>query len=150
MNTLSRLTLPARRQNLRRFVDGVTDAAGKMGYTPEKVTVIQLAAEEALVNVIKYAYPDGDAGDLRLLCAADGDGRFVIEIGDDGVPFDPLAGSGDELPSRIVNRQEGGVGIFLIRKLMDDVQYQRKEGRNVFMLIVDPPSVANPPVTAPM
>ncbi len=148
MNALTDITLPARRQHLRRFVDGVTDAAGKMGYTPEKVTVIRLAAEEALVNVIKYAYPDGDAGDLRLLGAADDAGRFVIEIDDDGAPFDPLAGSGDELSSRIENRQEGGVGIFLIRKLMDDVQYKRKDGRNVFRLIVDPPSAAVPSTTA--
>ena len=94
---------------------------------------IRLALEEAVVNVINYAYPVGEKGDI--LINADTDGHEVrFTITDSGYPFDPTTVLEPDTTLDAQNRPIGGLGILLSRKLMDSISYVRKDGKNVLSL----------------
>lgn len=136
MTTLSEIALPAEQGNLHRFIDSVVDSAKERGYDGDKIGLIRLAVEEALVNIFKYAYPE-KAGDVALRCVVDDDQRFVIEIEDSGIPFNVLAVTEPAITAPLSERKVGGLGIHLIRKFMDEVEYRREEGKNLLRLIVE-------------
>ena len=76
-------------------------------------------------------------GDVEVICKLDPQDRLIIEILDSGVPFDMLSLGEVDTTADISERKVGGLGIFLIRKLMDDVQYQHEGPKNVLSLIVN-------------
>lgn len=94
---------------------------------------LRLALEEAVVNVINYAYPRGEKGSIRVY--ANSDRREVrLTVVDEGVPFDPTAALSADTTLDAQQRPIGGLGILLTRKLTDSVSYTRTEGRNVLTL----------------
>ena len=74
----------------------------------------------------------------QVACTVDAQQRFIIDIVDQGIPFDPLSLAAPALTDDLANRQVGGLGVFLIRRLMDDVSYRRADDQNILQLIVDP------------
>jgi len=114
------------------FVDGCADRSGLTGIKKNKMLI---AVEEAFVNICHYAYP-GDEGKVELACGGDGD-DFVVEITDNGVPFNVMTLPDPDTTSDVMGRKIGGLGIYLIRKLTDDVSYQRKDGKNVLRMALD-------------
>lgn len=115
------------------MLDFAVNCAQKQGFAGETLSQIRLACEEALVNVINYAYPGGE-GTVAITCgAAPGDG-IIIEIVDSGIEFDPLSISEPDTTLPLEQRKIGGLGIFMIRKIMSDVKYRRENGRNIFTL----------------
>lgn len=95
---------------------------------------INLALEEALANVIMYAYPEGTQGDVTLSMKAE-DNAIQMEISDKGVPFNPLQQQETDLDVPLEERKIGGLGIHLIKEIMDSVTYEYREGRNVLRLV---------------
>lgn len=94
---------------------------------------IELACEEAIVNIISYAYPD-EKGILLIQCEKKR-GRFEITIRDHGVPFNPIdVEISPEIDKPAQERRVGGLGIFLIRKAIDEASYQREKDENVLRL----------------
>jgi sigma-B regulation protein RsbU (phosphoserine phosphatase) len=94
---------------------------------------MRLALEEAVVNVINYAYPVGEQGEV--LINADTNGHEVrFTITDSGYPFDPTTVLEPDTTLDAQNRPIGGLGILLSRKLMDSISYNRKDGKNVLSL----------------
>lgn len=92
---------------------------------------INLLLEEALVNVISYAYPPGQEDDIRLVAQYDDiDGALTLEISDTGMPFDPTAAPEPDINAPAEARRTGGLGIHLVRALSDDLQYYRSAERN--------------------
>ena len=87
------------------------------------------------MNIISYAY-ENDAGDIEINCWKDNDKRFITEIVDTGKHFDVLSGKEPDLISDIDEREVGGLGLFFMKQFMDDVQYQREEGKNILTLAV--------------
>ncbi len=134
MAVLISLSMSAKLENLNRLITSVSDCAKAQGFEQEKINKIELAAEEALVNIIRYAYPDGQ-GDVEMICKMD-EGRFVIEIIDWGIPFDVTAMPDPDVTAGIPERETGGLGIFFIKKVMDDVRYRRENDRNILTLII--------------
>jgi anti-sigma regulatory factor (Ser/Thr protein kinase) len=134
MSHLSQIKLPANLENLPKLIESVSKCAKKQGITPGKVTEIEIALEEALVNIINYAYQN-NIGDIKVTCFLDDDNRFTIAIEDTGAHFDVLSVDQPNLSSKISERKIGGLGIFFIRKLMDGVLYQRKGNKNILTLI---------------
>jgi anti-sigma regulatory factor (Ser/Thr protein kinase) len=94
---------------------------------------INLAVEEAVANVMKYAYQKGTAGEVRINATA-ADGLLTIAITDDGAPFDPSQKEDPDVSLPVEERPIGGLGIFLVRQLMDSVAYQRADGKNILTL----------------
>ena len=93
-----------------------------------------LAVEEAVVNVIDYAYPAGQDGDIEICVMSDGETLKTI-ITDSGVAFDPTAKEKADTSLSVEDRQIGGLGILLIRELMDAINYERENGKNILTLI---------------
>ena len=94
---------------------------------------IKLAIEEAVVNVMNYAYPMGTQGDITLDASFDGSIlKFVIT--DSGKPFDPTEGGRLDTSLSAEERPIGGLGIFLVRELMDSINYERIDNKNILTL----------------
>lgn len=100
----------------------------------EKVQLkMELACEEAIVNIISYAYPE-KKGPLSIICSLKGH-RLEIILRDQGIPFNPIdAEVNPQLDTSVLDRRVGGLGIFLIRKAIDEAYYQRIDDENVLRL----------------
>ena len=94
----------------------------------------RLAVEEAVVNVIDYAYPAGQEGDIEVRMMFDGETLKTVII-DSGVAFDPTAKERADTSLSAEDRQIGGLGILLVRELMDSINYERADGQNFLTLI---------------
>jgi len=111
----------------------VCDSAQIQGFARKKIGEIELAAEEAWVNICNYAYPE-QSGDVEVIGKAD-DNNFIIEIIDSGIPFDITALSDPNITDDVDERKIGGLGVFLMKKMADEVRYRRENDRNVVELI---------------
>jgi anti-sigma regulatory factor (Ser/Thr protein kinase) len=94
---------------------------------------LNLAMEEAVVNVMDYAYPEGQQGNVEIEAMTDGEWLTFV-ISDSGVPFDPTTKEDADTTLSAEERPIGGLGIFLVRQLMDVIQYQRDGDKNVLTL----------------
>ena len=116
---------------LNVFVDEVCE---DMGCDMETTMRMNLAIEEAVVNVIDYAYPSGTVGSVDInVTVYDNHMEFVIS--DSGTPFDPTKKEDVDISLPVEERRIGGLGIHLVKQLMDKISYERKDGRNVLTLI---------------
>lgn len=94
---------------------------------------LNLAMEEAVVNVMDYAYPAGTEGEVNIEAIAD-ETQLHFIISDSGKPFDPTAKEEVDTTLSAEERPIGGLGIHLIRQLMDNISYERKDGKNILRL----------------
>ena len=95
---------------------------------------LRLGVEEAVVNVINYAYPADNEGNITINMMSDGH-SLRFQIIDEGVAFDPTAQQKTDTTLSVEDRQIGGLGILLVRELMDSINYERVEGKNILTLI---------------
>ena len=137
MHILSALKLPARLDSLHRLIRMVSGCTEEQHFSKQQISEIEIAAEEALVNIFEYSYAEKN-GNVEVVCKLD-DGNFVIEIIDSGIPFSILTAKEPDITSGISERSIGGLGIFLMRKLMDDVRYRREGDMNILTLVVKKP-----------
>ncbi len=134
---LTKVILPATLEYLSEMIKPISKCAQKHGFSSNRISEIELALEEALVNIINYAYPDPDAiGNAEICCWLNEQALFIIEIKDSGIPFDSLQKEDPELTAEISEREVGGLGIFLIKQFMDDVKYQREQSYNILTFSV--------------
>ena len=117
-------------KDLNAFVKQVLD---RLGVEMMMAKNLRLAIEEAVVNVMKYAYPVGTEGYVTVRMMSDGHLLEVIII-DSGVFFDPTAKEKADINIPIQERQIGGLGILLVREMMDSINYERTDGKNVLTL----------------
>ena len=115
---------------LTEFVDGVCEA---VAFDSILNMQLNLAIEEAVVNVMNYAYPQGTKGEVCIQAKA-GTGVLDFVIIDSGTPFDPTASGDVDTTLSAEERQIGGLGIFLVRQIMDTVSYEYKDGKNILTL----------------
>ena len=107
--------------------------AEEVGIEASLAAQLRLAVEEAVVNVMSYAYPADQTGDITVRASSDGR-SLKIEIIDCGVPFDPTTKELSDTTLSAEERQIGGLGILLVRDLMDSINYEREEGKNILTL----------------
>ena len=94
---------------------------------------INLALEEAVVNVMNYAYPEGTIGEIDISVTFS-DGSITFTIQDTGTPFDPTKVSNPDTSLSAEERPIGGLGIYLVRELMDEVSYCYENNHNILTL----------------
>ena len=100
---------------------------------PMKIIMqLSVALEEIFVNVAHYAYPN-PPGELDIGLDVE-DGMITICFIDSGTPFDPLAKADPDITLSADEREVGGLGIFMVKKTMDDVTYEFKDGKNILTL----------------
>jgi serine/threonine-protein kinase RsbW len=121
-------------QAAARRVAGLLDRLGaERRLAPEMVADMQVALDEVLTNIIKYAYTENAEHKIHI-CFRVLDNVLEAVIEDDGVPFDPLAIRAPEVSAALHERRLGGVGIHFVRNLMDEVVYARVGDRNRLVL----------------
>jgi serine/threonine-protein kinase RsbW len=104
-------------------------------FTDEEILDTQLAVEEAITNAIVHGYHEtGTEGEISIRCQAT-KGIVEIQIEDTAPPFDPLSLPEPDLTSDIDERQIGGLGIFLIRQVMDEIVYRYEKNKNILVLV---------------
>lgn len=115
-------------------IAGVVERFGSEHGLPGKaVFEINLALDEVLTNVISYAYDDGGQHEIEVRLSIPGE-DVMVEVSDDGRPFDPLAVAPAELDQPLDERRIGGLGVHLVRRVMDRLEYRRDAGRNVLTM----------------
>jgi anti-sigma regulatory factor (Ser/Thr protein kinase) len=129
---MEREILVATRQ-LARGLDALEDALRAEQLADDAVLELRLVAEEVLTNVAKYAYLDEGDHRVRLgLVVLTEEVR--LEFRDHGRPFDPLSAASTDLEGDPADRPIGGLGLHLIRSLVDAAQYLWVDGANVLIL----------------
>lgn len=136
VEVLSKIRVPATLGNLSALIDMASNCAREQGLDAKRINEIEIATEEALVNIFHYAYREQE-GDVEMLCKIEQGRTFVIEIVDAGTPFNPLSVPEPDTTLDVDERQIGGIGVFLIKKLMDDVTYRRDGNKNILELVVN-------------
>ncbi len=128
---MDRVIFQAQLEMLDQMMEWISTHVDRMGFAPVESKKIQLAMEEALVNIISYAYKD-DKGTIELICNEYPSERIAFTIMDKGASFNPLLRS-NKISSdiSIEEQEEGGLGIFFIRQLMDEVHYERQHPYNI-------------------
>lgn len=112
--------------------DRLEEALQANGFSSEEILDTQLAVEEAITNVIVHGY--GRPGEPILVsCRVSGD-RAEVSITDTAPRFDPLSVADPDTGEGIDDREIGGLGVYLIRKVMDEVSYQYEDGKNILVL----------------
>jgi serine/threonine-protein kinase RsbW len=119
---------PAQFEYLDEIRDFVAEVASQNGFDGKEIYSIQLAADEAASNIIEHAYAGVRNGDIEISCGME-NGALIIVMFDRGKPFDPSTVRPPNLKADLSRRKIGGLGIYLMRKLMDDVRYESIPGK---------------------
>lgn len=123
------LRLPATLESLERFRLFVRERLQPLQPIEKVVFRVELVLEEALTNVMHYAYPEA-TGEVEVGIALTTGKGFCLYVKDWGLPFNPLERPNPNMSEEVSERQVGGLGIYLIRHLVDKLDYQRQEGTN--------------------
>jgi anti-sigma regulatory factor (Ser/Thr protein kinase) len=125
------LLIEAKKENLdavTAFVNGKLQACG---YPPDLQNEVDIAVEEIFINIANYAYMD-TVGNVKVFVSVK-DGIF-IKFEDSGVSYNPLDEADPDLEKPPADREVGGLGIFMVKKLMDTVEYSRENGKNILKI----------------
>ncbi len=133
MQLLKSITLTNNVQDVPLLATFVEEVCEQAGFDASVTMQMNLAMEEAVVNVMNYAYPSGTQGDI-MIDALMGNGKLQFVISDKGTPFDPTAEADADTTLSAEERPIGGLGIFLVRQLMDDINYEYKDDKNILTL----------------
>ena len=120
-------------QKIPQLADFVETIAEEKQLSQSLAMGLNLALEEAVTNVILYAYPDGADGlvDVEAILK---EHSIEFIITDSGVAFDPTAAPEADVTLSVDERPIGGLGIYLVRQLMDEVRYQRLDDKNILSM----------------
>jgi serine/threonine-protein kinase RsbW len=119
---MPKMTFPAQFEFLDEIREFVAEIAREGGFNEKEIYSLQLAADEAATNIIEHAYEGVADADFDVTCEMDDD-VFVITMRDTGRPFNPSNVRLPNLKADLSERKIGGLGVYLMRKLMDEVHY---------------------------
>lgn len=127
------MTVEASTEHLSEVREFVAKHAAAFGFNQQEVADIQLAVDEAYTNIIKHAYQNNADETVEIELGYDNT-KFWITLLDTGNTFDVSTYSKPNICQRIKEKKRGGVGVYLIRKLMDDVEYQTEDATNTIRM----------------
>ena len=116
-----------------RLADFIEDMGNEFSLAPDVRFNLNLVLEEAVANIINYAYPKDEHESIYLSARMHED-SIVLVLTDTGKEFDPTMAPEVDVTLSAEERQIGGLGIFLIRQIMNEVRYERIDGKNVLTL----------------
>ncbi len=128
------LVLANRLQEIGRANQAFDEFAEAEGVAVPVTRSVNVVLDELLNNIVSYAFPDDEDHDIDVRFELSND-RLSVTISDDGVPFNPFAGVPPNTGLSIDEREVGGLGIHLVRNMMDEVSYNRRTDRNVVILV---------------
>ena len=128
------LTVPARVENLGRVMDFISALLEADGCQEDTLFSVSLAVEEIFVNIANYAYEGGE-GDVTVDYSFEPEEKLSeIVFCDSGLPFDPTARPAPDITLKPDERQIGGLGIYIVKQTMDEVNYQYSGGKNILTI----------------
>ncbi len=130
---MKKSTFTASKTNLERMIRFVVDGLRENNYDKAFVDKIHLVAEEIILNVIDYAYPD-NPGDIEIEYWIDETDNLTMTISDWGVAFNPLETGDPRIDAPVEDREIGGLGIFLTKQIMNDLEYRRENNKNILTM----------------
>lgn len=114
----------------------VLDQLKDFPYSERVRAQLDVAVEEIFVNIARYAYPPGQPGWVLIRCQVDrGPLRITLQFVDGGVPFNPLAKRDADITLSAEDRQIGGLGILMVKRSMDEMDYTYENGQNLLTLV---------------
>ena len=125
--------MPNRIDELSRVTAFVEEIACELNLDDELLMNLNLVLEEMIANIIFYAYPEGTKTIIGLLAEYDGK-ELTFVLSDQGRAFDPTLSKSVDMNVNPAERQLGGMGIFIVKNIMNEVSYQRLEGRNLLTM----------------
>lgn len=128
-----KITVPASTEHLAEVRDFVAGHASSSGFQKSEVADIRLAVDEAYTNIIKHAYNNDNQKSVDIELGYDNT-EFWVALLDTGDAFDPKNYDKPDIRRKIKEKKRGGVGVYLIRKLMDDVEYQTDDAINTIRM----------------
>jgi len=117
-------------ERVNQFVEGIGE---ELGLDMELLMNLNLVLEEMVSNIIFYAYPEGTAADIELMAESDGR-ELTFVLTDRGKEFDPTAKDDADTDINPAERDIGGMGIYIVKNIMNNVSYQRLEGKNLLTM----------------
>jgi len=131
---MKEIVLDAQVANIEKVTDFVNEVLESNGCPMKAQLQIDVAIDEIMSNVAFYGYPD-DNGQVRVTVDFPGESpKVVIAFEDNGVEFNPLAKDDPDVTLSAEDRLVGGLGIFIVKKTMDDVRYERKDNKNILTI----------------
>lgn len=120
-------------EELPKLAEQIEKLAEGWELSPEITMNINLVLEEAISNIIFYAFNDKNKHEIKISIELHKN-KLSIKIKDNGIPFNPLSNDSPDISLSAEERPVGGLGIYLISQIMDDMEYARKENQNVLTL----------------
>ena len=117
-------------EKVSQFIDEIGE---ELGLSMELIMNLNLVMEEMVVNVISYAYPEDTDAEIELLAKSDAN-ELTLVLSDQGKEFDPTTKKDSDMSVNPAERELGGMGIYIVKNLMNKVTYQRLEGRNLLTM----------------
>ena len=118
------LTFKNEEQELSRVAEFMETVCDELQLDMHVAMKLQVAIEEMVTNVIFYAYSEGTTADITLTVESEGD-ELTFVLSDSGKPFDPTAKEDADLDVNPMDREQGGMGILIVKNIMNEVSYQR-------------------------
>lgn len=131
---MEKIKMEAIMDNLETLIEFVLKKVNNMTKNDKKIeNQMRLAMEEVLANVINYAYPNND-GFVEIAVEEEAENSIRITIIDQGTEFNPLNKEDPDITLGIDERKIGGLGIFMVKNIMDIVSYRRDDDENILTL----------------
>ncbi len=130
------LNIERSHDELGRITDAVDDLGSKEDWSTDLLFRVHLVLEELVLNIIDYGFDDGrDDHELEVVLVSDDD-SLTIDITDDGLPFDPTEDAKKpDVNAPLEDRPIGGLGVHLVRTMMDEMTYRREDDKNHLTLV---------------
>lgn len=128
---MKEMIIDAAIENLDTVLDFINSELEDSGCPMKLQTQISIAVEEIFVNIARYAYNPEIGGVVIRISVGD---EIAIEFEDKGVPYNPLEKSDPDITANSEEREIGGLGIFMVKKIMDKVEYIHKDNKNLLVI----------------
>ena len=129
---MKEITVPAKDSLLDEVSNFVETELRENGCPPRTTMQILIALEELFVNIAHYGYPGGE-GTATVAVGFDGE-CAILRLTDSGIPFNPLKREDPDVSLPAEERKIGGLGIYMVRKTMDEMQYEYTDGKNILSI----------------
>ena len=130
------LNIERSHDELGRITGAVDDLGHRESWSNDLLFRVHLVLEELVLNIIDYGFDDGNEDHELEVVLISEDDNLTIQITDDGIPFDPLKDAKiPDTDAPLEDRPIGGLGVHLVRTMMDEVSYRREDGKNHLTLV---------------
>lgn len=122
-------------ENLPTIAKFLSDALQQLGMQEDKIFDVNVAVDEACTNIIQNAYSPGEEGTIEIRCEPRNGNKCAVLIKDHGKPFDQTRAVPVDTTSSLEERKPGGLGLFFIRELVDEIYYEYNGGHETLTMV---------------